>query len=521
MRNLQCNNWVAAPRPFRKENMPPAYSPSQIPLRFADDAGFAAFRAALIAASYTEESICARLGLSKLVQFEIDPAKRPARTLPDRPDALDLLIWLLLECESVAKEKFEGDLCDTLTAFGILSDIPSHPGLIVATVMLYPMRGVYIVADRQGPVQESPSAPPADIVYPALIPNTDLFLELVQPGACDSFLDLCAGTGIAALLAASNNARHAYAYDITERSTVFADFNRRLNGLENVTASRGDLYEPAGKLTFDRIVAHPPYVPVYRPQFIFDSGGQDGEQIVRRIIEGLPRHLRPGGVFQSLTMGTDREQPFEQRVREWLGPAEKEFDVAFVVRKTLEPHEWAADNVIRNKAPVTDIINWRAFFKEIGAKAMAYGFITIQRREKVRAVFTVRRQTGPRTGTAEHAQLVRWETTMVSQGSGAVLSARPNPSPGVKLRIEHSLETNAESSDWTPENYLLSIDYPFNMELRAQPWTAYLLTCANGSLTGAELLEKLKTDGALHPDTPSGEFAEMIAQLISAGFLQI
>src|SRR5439155_22250135 len=117
----------------------------------------------------------------------------------------------------------------------------------------------------------------------------------------------------------------------------FADFNRRINGISNFVASAGDLYEPAGGLTFDRIVAHPPYVPVYRPQLIFDSGGQDGEQIVRRIIEGLPRYLRPGGRFTALTMGSDRgdsdqgrsdrDHPFEHRLREWLGSREAEFDV--------------------------------------------------------------------------------------------------------------------------------------------------------------------------------------------------
>src|ERR1700688_2432957 len=105
----------------------------------------------------------------------------------------------------------------------------------------------------------------------------------------------------------------------------------RLNRILNRTAAEGALYEPAGDLTFDRIVAHPPYVPVYRPQLIFDSGGQDGEQIVRRIIEGLPRYLRPGGQFFALTMGTDRERLFERRLRDWLGEAEGEFDVAFTV----------------------------------------------------------------------------------------------------------------------------------------------------------------------------------------------
>jgi hypothetical protein len=35
------------------------------------------------------------------------------------------------------------------------------------------------------------------------------------------------------------------------------------------------------------------------------------------------------------------------------------------------------------------------------------------------------------------------------------------------------------------------------------------------------LLEKLKADGALRTDTPPAEFAEMLAVLISGGFLKV
>ena len=33
----------------------------------------------------------------------------------------------------------------------------------------------------------------------------------------------------------------AFAYDLSRRSTLFAEFNRRLNGIANMTAARGDL----------------------------------------------------------------------------------------------------------------------------------------------------------------------------------------------------------------------------------------------------------------------------------------
>ena len=514
-----------------------APSPEPIPLRFPKhDEAFAELCAALVQTGYLEAAICQRLGIERISQFALDQTQRPARQ--HSADTLDLMIQLFLEGASIPRSVTSALPLQLLLDFGLVTSSPQNSDLFAATVMLAPMRGLYTVADRQRPMHEQTTQLFTDIVYPAIVPNTDLFLELARPEAqnsCDSFLDLCAGTGIAAMLAAANGARQAYAYDVTERSTVFADFNRRLNGLLNVTAARGDLYEPAGELTFDRIVAHPPYVPVFRPQFIFDSGGQDGEQIVRRIIEGLPRYLRPGGVFHSLTMGTDRAQPFEQRVREWLGKDQGEFDVAMVVRKTLQPHEWAADNVIRNRGPVTDISEWRAFFREIGAKAMPYGFLTIQRRARIRPVFTVRRQTGARTGFAEHAWLMQWETQIVEHGPDALLAARPLAASKLQMTVEHHLQSDEPvqsddprlqsddpgNADWIPDTYLLLTEYPFRMELRAQPFIAHLLTCANGIFTGAELLEKLKADGALHPDAPAEEFAEMLAVLVSGGFLKL
>jgi methylase of polypeptide subunit release factors len=91
-----------------------------------------------------------------------------------------------------------------------------------------------------------------------------------------------------------------------------AEFNRLLNGLNNLTTIQGDLYERLGDLTFDHIVAHPPYMPVLIRAQIFYDRGSDGEQVTRRIVMGLPRYLRPGGCFYCLAQGSDRDSaPFE------------------------------------------------------------------------------------------------------------------------------------------------------------------------------------------------------------------
>ena len=485
-------------------------------LHFGSDAEFAALSAALATAGFTEQAVCQRLGLERVSQFRLEGA----RHLENEPaDAIGLMIWLLIEGGPALRSTAAHLPLAELEALGIVTQHPSSVSHVYSTVMLYPMHGLYIASDRPRPIEGKAGRPADDFVYPAIAANTDLFLRLLPSTPCDAFLDLCCGAGIAAIAAGRGGARHAWAFDVAERSIHFSEFNRRLNGTANVTVGCGDLYEPASglsnDLTFDRIAAHPPYVPVYRPQMIFDSGGQDGEQIVRRIIEGLPRYLRPGGRFYALTMGTDRDRPFENRLRDWLGQSQGEFDVAFVVRRDLTPREYAAEAVIRNGGRVEDIQAWRDLFESQGIEGLAYGFLTIQRRERPRTVFTARRTAGPRTGPAEHAWMMEWETSIASGGAEQMLRTRIRASRETRLTVEQKLTEEG----WEARDFHLEIDHPFRMETRVQAWVAHLLAMAEGSLTGAELLEKLKEAGAVHPDTPANEYASVLALLVSGGFL--
>src|ERR1035437_2091384 len=89
----------------------------------------------------------------------------------------------------------------------------------------------------------------ADAVYPAGIENTVAFMATLPETPCEALLDIGTGTGIAALDGA-RLARHAWGTDIAARSVQFAEFNRRLNGIENACVLMGDLYAPVelGKL---------------------------------------------------------------------------------------------------------------------------------------------------------------------------------------------------------------------------------------------------------------------------------
>jgi SAM-dependent methyltransferase len=464
------------------------------PIRLGSEAQFKALRESLQSRNFTEPAICKAFNITRTSELrtaaDFDPADDPT-------DVLRILVRLFIGGCSINPKAAANLPMRELASLGLISTDDDE---VQSNVMLYPTHGLYIVSDR------NLKTPEQDVVYPAIVPNTDLFLNHIPRANCDAFLDLCAGTGVAALIAAQTGARHAWAFDITARSTHFAEFNRRLNSIPNVTAAEGDLYDPAGGQTFDRIVAHPPYLPVYRQHVVYDSGGQDGEQIVCRIVEGLPRYLRPGGRFYALTLGSDREKPFENRMREWLGDSAHEFDVAFVVRRTLSPRDYAADAVIEHKGSLEDITRWRELFTEWGVRSLVYGLVVIQRRDSDRPIFTIRRDAGPNTGPAECAWLIDWATAACD--ANVILHAKPRAGKNATLRVDHRLA----SGKWQPQSYRLESSYPFSVTMRVEPWAADLLTIADGSRTTSELLPE---------NVEPLEFARIIATMIFAGLLEI
>jgi methylase of polypeptide subunit release factors len=142
-----------------------------------------------------------------------------------------------------------------------------------------------------------------------------------------SSLDLCCGSGIHALLAASH-ADRAFAVDINPRAVSCTAFNARAMGLDNLEAFQGDLYDPLGDRRFDLITANPPFVPAPAQEVGFRDGGFSGEDVQRRIVQGLPRHLAQGGIAQIVTELGERDgEPLEDRLRTWLDGAPMDIHV--------------------------------------------------------------------------------------------------------------------------------------------------------------------------------------------------
>jgi release factor glutamine methyltransferase len=167
-----------------------------------------------------------------------------------------------------------------------------------------------------------------DVLVPR--PDTETLVDTalrLGPGA--RLLDLCTGTGCAAIAIASERPGLAVeAVDLSPAAAAVARRNAVRHGVaERVTVHEGDLYAPLPDgARYSMIVANPPYVPdaeiavlaaeLRREPRQALAGGADGLDVIRRILDGAPRFLAPGG---SVLLEVDPRQA--AIVAQELGPA--------------------------------------------------------------------------------------------------------------------------------------------------------------------------------------------------------
>ena len=133
-----------------------------------------------------------------------------------------------------------------------------------------------------------------DPVYP---PSSDsvMLRDVVSAPAGALMLDLCTGTGVQAVQQAAA-VRSAIAVDINPRAVALARHNAALNGVEHIEVRLGNGYAPVRGAQFDLITANPPFVSSpYAQGPSYHAGGATGDRVLRRIIAGWGRHLRPDG----------------------------------------------------------------------------------------------------------------------------------------------------------------------------------------------------------------------------------
>lgn len=164
-----------------------------------------------------------------------------------------------------------------------------------------------------------------------------------------SVLDLCTGSGCLAIIAAGIfPTAEVDAADLSPDALEVARINVEEHGLEDrVNLLEGNLFAAAEGRTYDLIISNPPYVAggevdAFPPEYGHEPvmahlGGEDGLDLVRRILAEAADHLNPGGGLLC-EIGTGRERlvdDYPQLDFLWLDTEESEGEVFWITREQL------------------------------------------------------------------------------------------------------------------------------------------------------------------------------------------
>lgn len=167
-----------------------------------------------------------------------------------------------------------------------------------------------------------------------------------DPQTVTSALDLCTGSGcLAILMAQAFPNADVVAVDLSEDALAVARRNVDDYGLnDQVELVHSDLFDAIGDRRFDLIISNPPYVTAdamasLPPEYLHEphmalAAGEDGLDIVRRLISEAATHLHPEGIL-AVEIGHNRdlvENAFPELPFSWLSTEGGE-DMVFLLKR--------------------------------------------------------------------------------------------------------------------------------------------------------------------------------------------
>ncbi len=166
----------------------------------------------------------------------------------------------------------------------------------------------------------------------------------------ESVLDLCTGSGCLGIIAAQifPNA-HVDIADISPDALEVARRNVKDYGLEDrVSIHEGDLFAPLKGRSYDLIITNPPYVDQqgmdtlpeefrHEPAMALGGVGEDGLDIVHRILKDAKAHLNDGGgiLCELGRCGPDLEAAYTDKPFLWIDTENSSGEVFWLKKKDL------------------------------------------------------------------------------------------------------------------------------------------------------------------------------------------
>ncbi len=233
-------------------------------------------------------------------------------------------------CPSAAVEQALPGLLDDLCAAGVLEQAS---GQVRALLDVRPYAtddtDLWVVSDLTPGLDGRPARVATDHVL-GISPAATSLAQITVRDQVGTALDLGTGCGVQSLhLAAARRTGRGHRREPARpRADPVQPRPQRRHGVE---VREGSLFEPVAGERFDLVATNPPFVisPATSERLVYRDSGLPGDEVVERIVRGVPAHLRPGGVAQVLAnWAIARDQPVGRaavrlghRLRRVGGPA--------------------------------------------------------------------------------------------------------------------------------------------------------------------------------------------------------
>ena len=242
-----------------------------------------------------------------------DEAWRLGAAAPGGALSVLVRLWMVGAAvqEADASEALAPATMDELEAAGLVARVAG--GRVRAAIAIKPYRDLLIAGDR---IRTELEEPP-DFV-PGVNPVARVLARRTVRTPVGKALDLATGNGMQ-MLAAARHASDVLGTDVNPRALAYADFNARLNGIDNVRLAEGSWFDPVGDEKFDLILANLPFVVSPDSSTLYrDSGGGPGE-VSAAVVRGAAERLTEGGFARVLCeWGIGPGEEWARVPREWV-----------------------------------------------------------------------------------------------------------------------------------------------------------------------------------------------------------
>ncbi|MGV8073234.1 MAG: methyltransferase [Syntrophobacteraceae bacterium] len=349
-------------------------------LGFKDDRDYGSAARVLQTAGFTEKAVSAVIEREAIITMPTGDVPRIMRRTSDL-SPLDTLIRLFFLGVPVHAEAVQRAFAPMPLASWVEAELLANPdiaGQVDPRVQIWPINGLMLAVDL--PWRRA-TAPDADFVVPPG-PLTLQLANVMIRRPSERVLDLGTGSGALAMLA-SPFAGLVTATDTNRRALAFAQFNSRLNQIENVRCLAGDLFEPVAQERFELILCNPPFVISPTKRFLYRDSGERGDVFCRRLARAAVNHLEIGGFFQfTANIAHQYGRSWKDDLESWF--ENLDCDALVLVERTEKASDYAMNWILSTETKEPALVSqryetWMDYFHREQIEAVSYLFLTLRR----------------------------------------------------------------------------------------------------------------------------------------------